>query len=169
MRRAGDGGGSHITAIAVVVVVLLAGGVGGYFYVKHHRDYAKISYGQGFLSNIGSNEVNFVQWQESAGGVLTGTIQTTTKSSSPAISTLNVQPSTSLNTVSQQLNGRVNGTDVVLTTTVRGKTTTLYGTLGDRTLNLTFPADDSQCPGQGDTTEPFKLRPWPSSTPLHST
>ncbi len=156
MRRARDEGGSHITAIVVAVVVLLAvAGVAGYFYVKDHHDYANISSEQGFLSNTSANEVNFVQWQESAGGLLTGSIQTTTKSSDQAVETFNGQPSVS--TASQQLSGHVDGAHVVFTTTVQGKTVTLYGTSGDGTLKLTFPADNSVCPGQGDITERFEL------------
>jgi hypothetical protein len=158
VRKSGDGGWSRISTVLVIVIVLLVGsGFGTYFYLIDHHDYANISSDQGFLSSTDSNVVNFVQWQESAGGVLTGTMQTTSWSTFPGIPSKGISPSTSSNTDSQQLNGHVNGTHIVLTTSAQGKTTTFYGTLSEGTLNLTFSASDTPCPGSGDTTESFKL------------
>jgi hypothetical protein len=144
--------------IGVVIVVALAA-TGFVYYQQHHKDYANLASDQGFLS-ITSNVTNFVQWQES-GGVLTGTIQTTTETAAtPADSTGIPIPATpaSSSTVSQSLSGHVNGTHVVLTlTTGQNKGTTVFGTLGANSLVLTFPSNDSSCPSQGDSIESFRL------------
>ena len=91
--------------VFVVIVALLAAGF--VYYEDHHpKDYANLTANQGFLST-NANVTNFVQWQESSGGVLTGSIQTTTKTAGqpedPLDITSSVRPSVS--TVSQYFSG----------------------------------------------------------------